>query len=112
MSVGVAGGEPVTEAFPAAFGQVGPRPQEQSADPVERITGAAAMPEGVLLHPAAGVGHGGGGQADGVEVIDHQRGVGQDVADGDGVATERVDRRDADLVDPLGWLLATQSRTT
>ena len=30
-------------------------------------------PEGVLLHSAAGVGHGGGGQADGMEVIDDLR---------------------------------------
>ena len=36
-----------------------------------------------------------------MEVIDHQRRVGQDVADGGGVATERVDRRHLDPVHPL-----------
>ena len=55
FAVGVAGGEPGAEAFPASLVQVGPGAQQQPADPVERIVLAAAMTECVLLHPTAHV---------------------------------------------------------
>jgi len=71
VTVGVAGSESIAEAFPAAVVKVGPGAQQKSADPVERVTGAAPVAEGVLLHPSPDVTDDDRGEADGVEVVDH-----------------------------------------
>ncbi len=65
---------------------------------VERLALAAPMTQPLLLDAATHVVDALRRQADGVEVVDHQRRRGEQVADGGGVALEGVDRSHLDLV--------------
>jgi hypothetical protein len=66
---------------------------KQPADAVERIFGAAAVAQGVVLHAAADVIDTGQAQAHDVERVEHPHRVGQLRGQGAGVAPERVQRR-------------------
>ncbi len=67
---------------------------EDVADPVERITSASAVPEGVLLDAAADLIDRGGAELDDVERVEHRDGIVELVVEGLLVAGERVQRRD------------------
>jgi len=94
LVVGVAAAQAVGQPLPLAFGQVPGGAVQDVADPVERVAGAAAVPEGVLLDPAADLVHGLGGELDDVERVQHRDRLGQLVAQRVGVAAERVQGRD------------------
>lgn len=53
--------------------------EQLSADAIQRVALVPPMTEGVLLDAASDVGEGGGGKAHGVEVVDHEVGVGQPI---------------------------------
>ena len=72
------------------------------ADPVERVPGVSAVPEGVLLDTAADLVHGLGGELDDVERVQHRDRLGQLVAQRVGVAAERVQGRDLDPATEAG----------
>ena len=73
--------------------------------PVERIVLAAAVPEGVLLDPAAHVVDGALGQAHRVEGVDDHDRVGQSGAQGPFVAPEGVQGGDLHPGAPVGSAL-------
>ena len=100
LAVRIAGGEPGAEPFPASLVEVAPGAQQQPSDPIQRIMLAAAVTELVLLDAAADVVDGFGGEADGVEVIDHQSRRGKHVTDRGGITAERIDCGDLDPVGP------------
>jgi hypothetical protein len=68
------------------------------ADPVERVTGVAAVAQGVLLDPAADLIQGLPGELDHVERVKDRGRLGQLVAQRVGVAAERVQRGDLEPV--------------
>ena len=67
---------------------------QHPADAVERVPGAAAVPEGVLLDPAADLVHGVEAELHHVERVEHPHRGGQVGAQRGGVPAERVQRRD------------------
>ena len=67
---------------------------------VERVTGVAAVPAGVLLDPAPALVEGVAGKADDVERVHHRDRVGQLLGGGGLEAGEAVHRHDLDLVAP------------
>lgn len=71
-----------------------------AADAIQRVVFAAAVAERFLLDAAADFVDDGVGQLDGVEVIDHEHGVGQPGLDGVDIAPVRVDGDHADVVAP------------
>jgi hypothetical protein len=86
LAGGVAGVEPGLNASPPSLGQPFVSDEQLAADPVQRLTLASPVAEGVLLHPAADLVQGGVAQSHGVEVIDDQLGVGQPLGQAPGVA--------------------------
>src|SRR5699024_6817492 len=74
---------------------------ENMTDPVERLALAAAMPESLLLDPAAHVIDRCAGELDDVEGVQHAGGVLELVIDRVLVALERVQRRDLDSLAEL-----------
>ena len=109
----VAGEQQAHDAFALGVGEPVVRDQQGAADPIQRIVLAAPVAERRLLDTAADVIDRRVREADGVEVIDHDRRVGEPVGEAGGVAAERVDDRDLDLVTPRRRLGASsQSRTT
>ena len=84
---------------------------------VERVTGAAAMPDRVLLHSASALVQRVAGEADNVEGVHDRDGVGEFFGGGRLEACEPVHRDDFDPLAPLGWarrepLLEHRLRTT
>jgi hypothetical protein len=75
--------------------------QQQLADPVQRVTLAAAVAEGGLLDPSADLVDHGVGQLDGVEVVHDHPGVGKRCDQGAGVATPWVQGDRADPGQPV-----------
>lgn len=71
----VAGVEAGLDARPPAVGEPFVGAEELAADPVERVSLAASMAEGVLLDAAAALVEAGVGEPHGVEVVDDQLGV-------------------------------------
>ena len=80
--------------------------EEPAADPVERVVLATAVSGGGMLGPAADLVERRVGQADHVEVIDHQPRVGQPDSDGGGVGLVGVDHHVGDPGQPGGRLRA------
>src|SRR5262249_27113830 len=71
--------------------------QQPATDPIQRIGLSAAMVGGDLLDPATHLIEGGVGEANHVEVVDYQPGVGQGAGHGGGVRLVGVDH---DVADP------------
>ncbi len=94
LDVGVVGGERRRQAGVLLVGEVLDPGAQDRADPVQRVAGAAAVPEGVLLDAAPHVVHTRGGELDDVERVDHGDGVGQVLADRVLVPVKGVQRRD------------------
>ena len=92
--------------------------QEPPADPVERISLAAPVPEGGLLGAAADLVERGVGETDHVEVVDDEPGSGQALGDRGGVGLVRADDHVADAGQPRRRLAgqplgdSDRSRTT
>jgi hypothetical protein len=78
--------------------------QPAPPDPVERVSLAVPVPEAGLLGAAADLVERGVGQADDVEVVDHQAGVGQPGGDRGGVGLVGVDHHMVDPHQPSGGL--------
>lgn len=78
------------EPGPLPVGEALPSGAEDVADPVERISLAAAMAEGVLLDAATDVINRGGAELDNVERVQHRGRVVEFVVEGLLVAGERV----------------------
>ena len=98
LAIGVTAVEPAQDPVEAALGETLMRAQQPASDPVERIAGMATVTERVLLDPAADLIQGLVGEADQMEVVDDDRGVGQPAAHGGGVGLMRVDD---DVFDPV-----------
>ena len=79
---------------------------EDVADPVERITSASAVPEGVLLDAAADLIDRGGAELDDVERVEHRDGIVELVVEGLLVGTSPLHSR---MV--VGWAMAPHMRT-
>ncbi|MBO0879701.1 MAG: hypothetical protein J2P17_04890 [Mycobacterium sp.] len=77
---------------------------EQPADAVERAVFVPAPVQGLLLHPAADLVDDLGAEPDDVERVEHGDRVWELVADGVGVAAERVQGGVLDAGDELGQL--------
>ncbi|HSK90823.1 MAG TPA: hypothetical protein VK875_05890 [Euzebyales bacterium] len=84
---------------PAAVEPLGGH-DEQLADPVQRVAGAAAVAHRVLLHAAADLVHTLVGQSHDMPVVDQQGGVAQVDAHRSRVAAVGVERDDADAGQP------------
>jgi hypothetical protein len=84
------------------FAQVLQAVPQQAADLVERVVLVAAPAELFLLHAAADLVDDLGAELDDVEGVEHLHRVGQRVAQGVGVAAERVQRGGLDVRPELG----------
>ncbi|MDQ3273569.1 MAG: hypothetical protein M3Q39_00700 [Actinomycetota bacterium] len=110
MPVGVTGVQAGQQSGVGLQGQVLRPAQQHPADPVQRVVLAAAVPEGVLLDPAADVVDRALGQPDGVEGVQHHGRRRQPGPQRPLVAAERVQRGDlhpgapvrAAFVQPVG----------
>lgn len=80
-----------------------------SADVEQGVVLASAVPESVLLNAAADIVDHGHSQADDMERVDHGDGLRQFVADGVGVAAERVQGGDFDSLVKSGPCALSQS---
>lgn len=103
--IGVSGERPGQAVLLARGESLSPG-AEEVADPVERVSLAASMTEGLLLEPAANVIHRRRAELDDVERVEHAVGVLELVIDRVLVSLERVQRRDLDhLPEPLAPLV-------
>jgi hypothetical protein len=100
LACGVAGVEPGKHPGEAGGIEAVVAGQEPSADPVERVVGAAPVAEGVVLGAAADVIERRVGETDHVEVVDHHSGGGQALGDGGGVGLVGIDHHMADPGQP------------
>ena len=100
MPVGVAGGEQAAQLLLAAVVEALPGLGEQPPGPVERVAGAAAVPEHGVLHGAADPVHALVGQPDQVEGVDDQDRVGQHLPVDAAVGGGHVQGAHADPVQP------------
>ncbi len=94
---GQAGGDADSASLTEALGTH----QQQAADAIERIALASPVAEHLLLHPAPHVVHGGVGQANGVEVVQHHGGVAELGEQAVGVAPERIEGDHVDVGPPV-----------
>ena len=81
LDVGVVRGEPRCQTCALAAGEVLDPGAQDRADPVQRVAGTAAVPQGVLLDAATHVVHARGGKVDDMERIDDRDGVREVLAD-------------------------------
>ena len=78
--------------------------EQPAADPIERVSLVAAVPETGLPGAGADLVERGVGQTDDVEVIDHQAGLGQPGAHRGGIGLRGVDHHVVDRSQPTGGL--------
>jgi hypothetical protein len=95
LTVRVTDGQAGLQSGVLAFAQVLHAVPQQPADLVERVVAVVAPAELLLLHPAAEFVDDLAGELDDVEGIEHLNRVRQRVAQGVGVAAERIQRRRA-----------------
>jgi hypothetical protein len=102
LTVGVTEVEPAQQPGPGQVGVMVVAAAQHSSDAVERVAGAAAVPEGLLLDAAADLVDGVEAELDDVESVEDAGRSGQVGAQGAGVAAERVQRCDGDSRAPPG----------